>query len=72
MPETEQLRTAKETADQMRVSRATITRFVQQKKLQHYRIGDRLLFSDNHIRAYLASDECPARKKRNSLDRESD
>ncbi len=57
----EKLLSAREAAEHLSISRATLSRLVSRGSIGHYRIGDRLLFSPTHIAAYLASVERPAR-----------
>lgn len=57
----EKLLSARETAAQLSISRAALSRFVARGSIGHYRIGDRVLFSQKHIDVYLSSVERPAR-----------
>jgi excisionase family DNA binding protein len=57
----DKLLSARDTAAQLGISRATLSRLVTRGKIGHYRIGDRILFSEKHISNYLASVEHPAR-----------
>lgn len=52
---------ARETAEYLGISRATLSRLVSRGSIGHYRVGDRPFFSPAHIAAYLASVERPAR-----------
>jgi excisionase family DNA binding protein len=57
----EKLLSARETAAQLSISRATLSRFVKRESIEHYRVGDRVLCSQKHIDTYLASVDRPAR-----------
>lgn len=55
----EQLLTAKECAEQLNISRATLSRLIAKKAIAYYRVGLRTMFGKNHISDYLRSVECP-------------
>ena len=54
---------AKETCSKIGVSRPTLTRLAQNRKIAYYRVGTRLLFSDEHIEQFLGAVERPASEK---------
>jgi excisionase family DNA binding protein len=53
----EKLYSEREAAAKLGVSRVTILRARQAGRIGFYRIGTRVLFSDEHLRAFLASCE---------------
>jgi excisionase family DNA binding protein len=55
----EQLLTAKECAETLNISRATLSRLIAKKAIAYYRVGLRTMFGKNQISEYLRSVECP-------------
>jgi excisionase family DNA binding protein len=55
----EQLLTARECAEQLNISRATLSRLIAKKAIAYYRVGLRTMFGKNQISDYLRSVECP-------------
>jgi excisionase family DNA binding protein len=53
--ENKKLISATEAAERLGVSRPTITRLIQAKRLACYRIGSRVLFDDSILENYLAT-----------------
>lgn len=56
--ENETLKSASQIAQILGISRPTLCRLMQRKKIGYYRVGTRVLFSDEHIAAFLQSCEC--------------
>jgi excisionase family DNA binding protein len=52
--------TSAEACDFLRVSRPTLSRLVQSKKIGHFRVGVKLLFSREHLDQFLAQSEVKA------------
>jgi excisionase family DNA binding protein len=53
----EKLYSEREAAAKLGVSRITILRARQAGRIGYYRIGTRVLYSDDHLRAFLAACE---------------
>lgn len=51
------LRSAREAAEQLGISKPTLCRLMQRGEISFYKVGSRVLFSDEHISAFLASCE---------------
>lgn len=54
---TEKLMNEKQVAAQLGVSRITVLRLRKSRAIGHFKIGGRVLYSQNHINAYLESVE---------------
>lgn len=53
----EQLLTATECAERLKISRAGLSRLVAKGAIAYYRVGFKLMFSEAHIAAFLESVE---------------
>lgn len=53
----EQLLTAKECAERLKISRAGLSRLVAKGAIAYYRVGFKLMFSEAHVAAFLESVE---------------
>ncbi len=53
-----ELLTAKELAERLKSSRATVSRLVAKGVIGYYRIGLRTMFSEEHLSEYLQGVEC--------------
>jgi excisionase family DNA binding protein len=51
--ETEKMISAEETAKRLGISRATLSRLVQDNRIGHYRIGQRTLFTEEILKNFI-------------------
>ena len=56
--------TVQEVADELRVDRSTISRYLSEGKLAHFRIGSRKLIAESHLAEFLKRSERPAKPAR--------
>ena len=54
------LLTVEEVALLLRISKPTIYRWTADRKINHYKAGARILFSEQHIQDYLEHNTVPA------------
>jgi excisionase family DNA binding protein len=53
------LQDMKECAERLNVSRATLTKLIAKNAIGHYRVGLKIMFSEEHVNDYLKSVEKP-------------
>lgn len=51
------LLTVSDLSDRLRLSKATIYSLVCRKRIDHYKLGSRVLFDERHVEAYLSMRE---------------